>query len=1236
MSEDAPTVRSIFTAVGCNREPNVVDWNHSLNFAAYGGGSSVVIYNADPRVNTVIATLRGHTQDVNCVKWLPSPLVPSTEPSEPSMKRAYLGSLLSGGFDGQIILWHLYQHGVSEPTDAADMRPSAACETYIVYEQAAALTPSPPVVARAAAALSDGAQSSIALASGAATTLTAIASDSIIALAVCDLGPRCYVAAVTVAGFLHLFALPVASAGAAYEHVQSLQFPSYQLLQAVAFTACAFAGGARALILAAAGVEGGIMLFALPPAAATDAAAADIAAAAGSSHGLTYLCSLAGHTDWVRSLAFCTVDPGSIAADAEADPDADAAVSSAASSGAATDTLLLASASQDSTVRLWRLAAPTAALTAAEAETGADADADADAGVDTVRARTAARAAGAAIGDDDDGAGSDGDGDDAGAGTGASAAGSSISARRYYLTVAPGLRLTAALEAVLVGHEDWALSAQWHPRLPLGAGRSAQPLALLTASADKSLIVWQPDAALGTRMWLSGLRVGESGGHTLGFYGAVWGPSGRSVLGVGFSGCFHLWVGTQAAAGDSSDPDAAAAATSAGVAAGGVFASASAACAAAASVLAGTWVPAPFTSGHSGAVRDLILAYEPLPDLFPHQQGEQTLEMPTLTTLSADQTTRVFGPWHAQSRDPKLSRHAYAAALTVANPSAHAAADATAVPAAAAATPAGDAGDAADAAATWFEIARPQVHGWDLNALAPVPHVTHAYASCAEEKVIRVFAAPVPFFGTAAALCAARAGVPPPSTAALTALFAAARGRRAWAAQRPELGLSNKGIAEGDEAGGGGGIFANSAPGGLDLSRAPLGMRGGLAQVLYTRPPVEDEALSSTLWPEADKLYGHGNEVMVLAAAHALPLLASAAAARRPRDAGIRLWDTRTWAEVGELLGHQASVTALAFAPRPAPAPVPVGAVCVSTEAPAAAAGTAAAVQEELTAVGELADRWLVSVSRDLTWALWHCDASPVAVAAVAAAACALAPSDCSVARLVAAPAGSDAGSTSDASSGQTSDVIAQRASEAADASAAAHPAPRFTLAATQKAHGRQLLSVCWLPCAGGFVTTSRDKGFKLWRIAAGAEAAAGGVSVVPGEALPPLAGAATALACVASYRAEIPAAAGAAGAAAATVLAPVRVVPVQVLFAGLEDGSLLVLRRDTPSGHQQQQHLGQPEWRVVHTVSPQLQHSAAVTRIAVGPHRTLVRRPGGAACVRLTVATASDDHSVRLATFDL
>ena len=98
--------------------------------------------------------------------------------------------------------------------------------------------------------------------------------------------------------------------------------------------------------------------------------------------------------------------------------------------------------------------------------------------------------------------------------------------------------------------------------------------------------------------------------------------------------------------------------------------------------------------------------------------------------------------------------------------------------------------------------------------------------------------------------------------------------------------------------------------------------------------------LQNTLWPETRKLYGHGYELLCVAASHSGSVLASAAKASLPVHAVLRLWSVATWAELYQLPGHQLSVTQLAFSHD---------------------------------------DEWLLSASRDRQWCLYRrADASPM------------------------------------------------------------------------------------------------------------------------------------------------------------------------------------------------------------------------------------------------------------------
>jgi elongator complex protein 2 len=82
---------------------------------------------------------------------------------------------------------------------------------------------------------------------------------------------------------------------------------------------------------------------------------------------------------------------------------------------------------------------------------------------------------------------------------------------------------------------------------------------------------------------------------------------------------------------------------------------------------------------------------------------------------------------------------------------------------------------------------------------------------------------------------------------------------------------------------------------------------------LATEPPVEEHLLQNSLWPEVQKLYGHGFELYAVASSPQGNLVASASKATKQEYAAIRLWDTSSWKQVGVLPHHTLTVTQLAF-----------------------------------------------------------------------------------------------------------------------------------------------------------------------------------------------------------------------------------------------------------------------------------------------------------------------------------
>lgn len=91
--------------------------------------------------------------------------------------------------------------------------------------------------------------------------------------------------------------------------------------------------------------------------------------------------------------------------------------------------------------------------------------------------------------------------------------------------------------------------------------------------------------------------------------------------------------------------------------------------------------------------------------------------------------------------------------------------------------------------------------------------------------------------------------------------------------------------------------------------------------------------MQNTLWPEVQKLYGHGYEIFALNATSDGKWLASSCRATNEEHAQIILWDTLTWKQIQKLPSHQLTVTQLKFSPN---------------------------------------NKWLLSVSRDRRWTLFE------------------------------------------------------------------------------------------------------------------------------------------------------------------------------------------------------------------------------------------------------------------------
>ncbi|MCJ1276911.1 hypothetical protein MMC21_004718 [Puttea exsequens] len=338
-----------------------------------------------------------------------------------------------------------------------------------------------------------------------------------------------------------------------------------------------------------------------------------------------------------------------------------------------------------------------------------------------------------------------------------------------------------------MGHDDWIYSISWQP--------SSDRLALLSASADNSLAIWQSEESSG--VWYSTTRLGEistqkgsttATGSTGGFWVGLWSPNGDSLVSLGRTGSWRMW-----------DHDKG----------------------------NGRWIQRLAISGHTKSVNDVVWS----------KDGSYLL------STSSDQTTRLHATW----------RHGLDQ--------------------------------------SWHEMARPQIHGYDINCIASVSQ--SQFVSGADEKLLRVFDEPR---DTAELL------------AKLSKIEPLTQNELPGSATIPVLGLSNKSMDydpnnESDTDS----HTLNEA--GREQQEAGDGEKAHL-QV----PPFENRLGRHTLWPESEKLYGHGYEISAVAASHDGSLLATACKASALDHAVIRLYTTKDWRELKPALkAHSSTIHALSF-----------------------------------------------------------------------------------------------------------------------------------------------------------------------------------------------------------------------------------------------------------------------------------------------------------------------------------
>lgn len=185
---------------------------------------------------------------------------------------------------------------------------------------------------------------------------------------------------------------------------------------------------------------------------------------------------------------------------------------------------------------------------------------------------------------------------------------------------------------------------------------------------------------------------------------------------------------------------------------------------------------------------------------------------------------------------------------------------------------------------SWHEFARPQIHGFDMICVSALSETS--FVSAGDEKVLRIFQMTSSIGNLLSKLC----GISISTTIESASL--------------PVLGLSNKAANEQLEHG-----HAAQTLQDIDEGNAPTAAVDILADL--TTPPLEDHLQRYTLFPELEKLYGHGYEITCCATHE--NLIASACRSNSTKHAAIRVFKDSQQIQILE--AHNLTITSLQFSP---------------------------------------------------------------------------------------------------------------------------------------------------------------------------------------------------------------------------------------------------------------------------------------------------------------------------------
>lgn len=83
----------------------------------------------------------------------------------------------------------------------------------------------------------------------------------------------------------------------------------------------------------------------------------------------------------------------------------------------------------------------------------------------------------------------------------------------------------------------------------------------------------------------------------------------------------------------------------------------------------------------------------------------------------------------------------------------------------------------------------------------------------------------------------------------------------------------------------------------------------------YALPPDEDYLTNNTLWPEANKFYGHGYEIISSACTKSGKIIASGGKSQAEKHSKLFLWDVAKSSLIAKLDGHELTIVQIEFSP---------------------------------------------------------------------------------------------------------------------------------------------------------------------------------------------------------------------------------------------------------------------------------------------------------------------------------